>query len=113
MGDLSTLLEKAEQAFDEDEAIALSKKLMEDKFTLQDFLDQLQRVKRMGPIMQVMNMIPGFSKLQAQQPINQDEVEGRLKKVEAIINSMTPAERKNPKILNASRKKRNRARERR
>lgn len=106
MGDLSTLLEKAEQAFDEDEAIALSKKLMEDKFTLQDFLDQLQRVKRMGPIMQVMNMIPGFSKLQTQQPIDQDEVEGRLKKVEAIINSMTAAERKNPKILNASRKKR-------
>lgn len=106
MGDISTLLEKAEEAFDEEEALALQKKLMEDNFTLQDFLDQLQKLRRMGPLGQLMGMIPGLSKAQVQQQINQEDVEKRLKKVEAIINSMTPYERKNPKKLNASRKKR-------
>lgn len=106
MGDISTLLEKAEEAFDEEEATELAKKLMEDKFTLQDFLDQLQRIRRMGPLTQLMGMIPGFSKLQLKQQINQEDVEKRIKKVEAIIKSMTPEERKKPKLLNASRKKR-------
>jgi signal recognition particle subunit SRP54 len=106
MGDINTLLEKAEAAFDEDEATALAQKLMEDKFTLQDFLEQLQRIRRMGPITQLMGMIPGLSKLQLKQQIDQEDVEKRLKKVEAIINSMTAQERKRPKLINASRKKR-------
>lgn len=104
MGDVLTLIEKAEQAFDEKEAMQLQKKLMENQFTLQDFLEQLQKVRKMGPIGQLLNMIPGMGKLQDQ--IDQDQAERQMKRVEAIINSMTMAERENPKLLNASRKKR-------
>src|SRR5215510_9385261 len=104
MGDVLSLIEKAEAEFDEQEAIKLQKKLMENQFTLQDFLEQLQKIRRMGPIGQILNMVPGMSRFQDQ--INQEDVEKRLKKVEAIINSMTPKERSNPRVLNASRKKR-------
>lgn len=104
MGDVLTLIEKAEESFDEEEALRLQKKLMQNDFTLQDFLEQLRKVRKMGPIGQLLNMIPGMGRLQEQ--INQEEMERSLKKVEAIICSMTPAERNNPKILDASRKKR-------
>jgi signal recognition particle subunit SRP54 len=104
MGDVLTLIEKAEQSFDEAEALKLQKKLMQNDFTLQDFLEQLRKVRGMGPIGQLLNMIPGMGRLQDQ--INQEDMERSLKKVEAIICSMTPAERANPKILDASRKKR-------
>ncbi|NWF70666.1 MAG: signal recognition particle protein [Chloroflexi bacterium] len=104
MGDVLSLIEKAEAAFDEKEALALQKKLMENQFTLQDFLEQLQKVKKMGPLGQILNMLPGMSRFQDQ--INQEEMDKRLKRVEAIIRSMTPGERRNPKVLNASRKKR-------
>lgn len=106
MGDIMTLIEKAEAAFDEVEAEKLQKKLMENQFTLQDFLEQLQKIRRMGPISQIMNMIPGMSQLQSQNQMDQETVEKRIKRVEAIINSMTHVERNNPKMLNASRKKR-------
>jgi signal recognition particle subunit SRP54 len=104
MGDVLTLIEKAEAEFDEAEALKLQKKLLENQFTLQDFLEQLQKIKRMGSISQLLGMIPGMSRFQDQ--IDQKEVEQRIKRVEAIINSMTPYERSNPRILNASRKKR-------
>jgi len=104
MGDVLSLIEKAESEFDEEEAIKLQKKLMENQFTLQDFLEQLQKIRRMGPIGQILNMVPGMSRFQGQ--INQEDVEKRLKRVEAIINSMTQKERSNPRVLNASRKKR-------
>jgi signal recognition particle subunit SRP54 len=104
MGDVLTLIEKAEESFDEAEALKLQKKLMQNDFTLQDFLEQLRKVRGMGPIGQLLSMIPGMGRLQEQ--INQEEMERSLKKVEAIICSMTPAERTNPKILDASRKKR-------
>lgn len=104
MGDILSLIERAESAFDEKEALDLQKKLMQNQFTLQDFLEQLQKMKKMGPITQIMGMIPGMSRFQDQ--INQEDVDKRLKKVEAIINSMTKKERNNPKVLNASRKKR-------
>jgi signal recognition particle subunit SRP54 len=106
MGDVMTLIEKAEEAYDEAEAMKLQQKLMKNQFTLQDFLDQLKKIRGMGPIGQIMNMIPGMGRMQLQNQINQEEVEARLKKVEAIINSMTIAERNNPKLLNASRKRR-------
>ncbi len=106
MGDVMTLIEKAEEAFDEVEAMKLQQKLMKNQFTLQDFLDQLKKIRGMGPISQIMNMIPGMNRLQLQNQINEEDVEGRLKKVEAIINSMTLKERNNPKMLNASRKRR-------
>lgn len=106
MGDIMSLIEKTEEMFDEAEAEKLQKKLMENQFTLQDFLEQLQKIRKMGPISQILGMIPGISKMQMQNQINQEDVEKRLKKVEAIINSMTADERKNPKKLNAPRKKR-------
>lgn len=104
MGDVLSLIEKAEEAFDEQEALKLQKKLMENQFTLQDFLEQLQKIKKMGPITQIMGMVPGMDRFRDQ--INQEEADKRMRRVEAIINSMTPGERQNPKILNASRRKR-------
>lgn len=106
MGDVMSLIERAEQLYEEEEAIRLQKKMMENKFTLQDFLEQLQKIRKMGPIAQLMNMMPGFSKLQTQGQINQEEMELRVRKVEAILNSMTRKERERPDILNANRKKR-------
>jgi signal recognition particle subunit SRP54 len=106
MGDVMSLIEKAEEAFDEEEALKLQKKLMENQFTLQDFLEQLQKLRSMGPISQILGMIPGVSRMQMQNQINQEEVEQRIRRVEAIINSMTPAERASPRKLNASRKRR-------
>ena len=104
MGDMLSLIEKAEEAFDEKEALQLQQKLMENQFTLQDFLEQLQKIKKMGPVSQLLGMIPGMDKMRGQ--IDQDEAEKRMKRVEAIINSMTKKERHNPKILNASRRQR-------
>jgi signal recognition particle subunit SRP54 len=104
MGDMLSLIEKAEAEFDEAEAIRLQKKLMQNQFTLQDFLDQLQKVKRMGSISQILGMVPGMNKFRDQ--IDEQAAEQRMKRVEAIINSMTSAERANPKVLNASRRKR-------
>lgn len=104
MGDVMSLIEKAQETYDEREAIKLQEKLMKNQFTLQDFLDQLQKIRKMGSISQILGMIPGMSRLQGQ--INQEDVEKRIKKVEAIIRSMTAKERANPKILDASRKRR-------
>jgi len=79
---------------------------MNNQFTLQDFLEQLQKIKSMGPISKVFGMIPGFDKMRMQGMVDDQDMESRLKMVEAIINSMTLVERNKPKILNASRKKR-------
>lgn len=104
MGDVMSLIEKAEAQFDEAEAEKLQRKLMENQFTLQDFLDQLKKIKKMGPITQLLDMVPGMSRFRDQ--IDQKDMEKRISRVEAIINSMTKKERQNPKILNASRRKR-------
>jgi signal recognition particle subunit SRP54 len=104
MGDVLTLIEKAEAAYDEQEALKLQKKLMQNQFTLQDFLEQLQKIRKMGSFTQMLGMIPGMSRFK--NDIDEEDVEKRLKRVEAIINSMTAAERSNPKILNASRRQR-------
>jgi signal recognition particle subunit SRP54 len=104
MGDVMSLIEKAEEQFDQAEALKLQKKLLENQFTLQDFLEQLQKIKKMGSLQQIMGMIPGMNQLRQQ--VDQADVEKRMKRVEAIIHSMTAAERSNPKVLNASRKKR-------
>ncbi len=104
MGDVLSLIEKAEESFDEEEALRLQKKLMKNQFTLQDFADQLRKLRKMGPITQLLGMIPGMNRLQEQ--ISQEDMERSLRKVEAIISSMTPAERANPKVLNASRRQR-------
>jgi signal recognition particle subunit SRP54 len=106
MGDVLSLIEKAESLYEEEEALLLQQKMMENQFTLQDFLEQLQKIKKMGPITKVFGMLPGFDKAKMQGMVNDQEVEGRLQKVEAIINSMTKEERNKPKILDASRRKR-------
>jgi len=106
MGDIMSLIEKTETLYEEEEALRLQSKIMKNDFTLQDFLDQLQKIRRMGPLGKVLGMIPGMSKLQMQADFNDEDIEKRIKKVEAIINSMTPQERRHPRILKASRKKR-------
>ncbi len=104
MGDVLTLIERAQEEFDEAEAESLQQKMLKDEFTLQEFLDNLRRVRKMGPLGQLLNMLPGMGRLQEQ--VDQEEMEHSLRKVEAIILSMTPAERARPKLLNASRRKR-------
>ncbi|HRO08675.1 MAG TPA: signal recognition particle protein [Saprospiraceae bacterium] len=102
MGDIVSFVERAQEQFDEKEAERLEKKIKKNKFDFNDFLGQLNQIKRMGDIKSLMNMIPGMSKLT--KDINIDDK--AFVKVEAIIHSMTKAERGNPDILNMSRKKR-------
>ncbi|MCL6431620.1 MAG: signal recognition particle protein [Anaerolineae bacterium] len=104
MGDVLTLIEKAEALFDEEQARKMEKKLREASFDLEDFRQQLREVRKMGPLQQVLEMIPGFSQVSRQLPA--DLPEKQLKRIEAIIDSMTPAERRDPQILNGSRKRR-------
>jgi signal recognition particle subunit SRP54 len=104
MGDVLTLIEKAQQSFDQDKALAMQKKMATATFDLNDFLSQLQEVKKMGPISQLLEMIPGLSKLSQQIP--QEATDSQLKMVEAVISSMTMQERRDPAIINASRKRR-------
>ncbi|WP_026487235.1 signal recognition particle protein [Caldanaerobius polysaccharolyticus] len=103
MGDVLTLIEKAEQAYDEKRALELQEKISKQQFTLQDFLEQMQEVKKIGPINQILEMIPGLNQKQLK-GFNVDERE--ISRIEAIIKSMTPEERINPSIINSSRKKR-------
>ena len=103
MGDVLTLIEKAQASFDEKKALELEKKLRTQQFTLDDFLDQLQQIKKMGPISQFLGMLPGMNN-KALKDIQVDEKQ--MVYVEAIIQSMTKKERENPSIINSSRKKR-------
>lgn len=102
MGDVMTLIEKAEQVFDQDEARKMEEKLRRADFTFEDFLDQMQAVKKMGPLSQVLGMMPGMSKL----PLGDQQIDEQLPRVEAIIRSMTREERNNPSVINGSRRKR-------
>lgn len=103
MGDMLTLIEKAQATYDEKKAQELEKKLRKQQFTLEDFLEQMEQLKKMGPLEQILGMIPGLSpaKLKGLQVDEQ-----QLKKTEAIILSMTPEERRRPQIIGASRKQR-------
>jgi signal recognition particle subunit SRP54 len=102
MGDVLTLIEKAESVFDETEAKKMEEKLRKAEFTFEDFLNQLQAVKKMGPLSQVMGMLPGMSKL----PVGGAEMDDQLPRIEAIIKSMTAEERNNPHMIKGSRRKR-------
>jgi signal recognition particle subunit SRP54 len=104
MGDVLTLIEKAQQAYDEKEALALQKKLRRNELTLEDFRDQLRAVRKMGSMGELLGMIPGMKKLTRGVDLNSAEQE--LKQIEAIINSMTNEERRNHLILNGSRRRR-------
>lgn len=103
LGDILTLIEQAQQAFDEEEAMRVAEKIASDRFTLEDFLDQLQQMRKMGSIKKMLGMLPGAAQMK-QQLENFDERE--VDRTEAIIRSMTPGERQNPKILNGSRRMR-------
>ncbi len=102
MGDVVSLVERAQEQFDEEEARKLQKKIAKDQFGFDDFLSQIQQIKKMGNIKDLMGMIPGMGKALKDIDIDDDA----FKHIEAIINSMTPYERKNPQSINASRKKR-------
>ncbi len=104
MGDMLTLIEKAEQVVDEKWAKDMEKKLRTATFTFEDFLEQLQQVKKMGSIGQLMEMIPGLNKMSKRLPEGVDE--RQLKKVEAIVRSMTKEERQRPEIIDGSRRRR-------
>ena len=103
MGDMLSLIEKAEQAFDEKKAAELSRKLRKDEFTLDDFLEQFEQVKNMGSLEDIIGMVPGMNASQLQGAQVDPKAIGRM---EAIIKSMTPYERRKPDVLNASRKRR-------
>ena len=103
MGDVLSLIDKAQQAFDEKQAMELEQKIRQNTFTLEDFLDQMQQIKKMGSIKDLLGMIPGMGGAQLSEADIDDKAMGH---VEAIIYSMTPEERQNPSILNGSRKKR-------
>jgi signal recognition particle subunit SRP54 len=105
MGDVIGLIEKAEAAFDGEGAKNQAAKLMSGKFSLEDFADQLKQLRKMGPLQQIFDMLPGSLGKAAQQVSTQD-AENQLKLTEAIINSMTREERRNPDVLNASRRRR-------
>jgi signal recognition particle subunit SRP54 len=104
MGDVLTLIEKAEASFDEKQVQELKKKVQTATLDLDDFLDQLKAVRKMGPIGQILDMIPGFGKVAGR--LTEGGEEKQLKKVEAIVLSMTPEERRNPSIIGGSRRRR-------
>lgn len=102
-GDVMSLIEKAQEAYDEKDAIALEEKIRQNTFNLDDFLNQMQQMKKMGPLSSLLKMVPGVD---ARALDNANIDERKLDRVEAIIKSMTMSEREKPEIINASRKKR-------
>ncbi len=104
MGDILTLVERAQEVVDVKDAAKLEEKLRTSQFTLEDFLDQLQQVQKMGPLGQLMGMIPGMGGMAREAEAAVDR--GDLRRVEAIIRAMTPRERRDPQILNGSRRRR-------
>jgi signal recognition particle subunit SRP54 len=104
MGDVLSLIEKAEAAIDQDEAERLEEKIRSNEFTLDDFRDQLKTVRKMGPLEQIVGMLPGMGNLKALSENKPDEKQ--ISRIEAIISSMTPDERRKQHIINGSRRKR-------
>jgi signal recognition particle subunit SRP54 len=105
MGDMIGLIEKAEAAFDQQTAQKTADRMMQGQFTLEDWLDQMKQMKKMGPLAQLMDMLPGQLG-QAARQIDPKDIESNFKQTEAIINSMTLKERRDPDLLNASRRRR-------
>ncbi|MEK7806564.1 MAG: signal recognition particle protein, partial [Chloroflexota bacterium] len=105
MGDVLTLIEKAQEAVDEKQAREMERKFRQASFDLEDFLQQIQSVKKMGPLSQIMEMIPGMSQLGKRIPAAELD-DSHVKKIEAMIRSMTPEERRHPELINGSRRRR-------
>ncbi|HWK09295.1 MAG TPA: signal recognition particle protein [Vicinamibacterales bacterium] len=106
MGDVLSLIEKAEEAVSQEDAEKLEKKIRLDEFTLEDFRDQLRTIRKMGPLEQIIGMLPGMGALKELKQARQQVDDKQLLRVEAIINSMTPKERRNHQIINGQRRKR-------
>ncbi|MCS7220511.1 MAG: signal recognition particle protein [Anaerolineae bacterium] len=104
MGDVLSLIERAEATLDRERAEQMGRRLIKGEFDLEDFLTQLREVKKLGPLSQLLEMLPGFSRLSKQ--ITPEVTDKQMKVIEAIISSMTPEERRKPEIINASRKRR-------
>ena len=104
MGDVLTLIEKAQSAVDAKKAVELERKLRKNEYTLEDFLEQIRQMRSLGPLNQIMDMIPGFGKVKGLQGLEVNEKD--VRRTEAIVLSMTKEERRNPAILNGSRRKR-------
>jgi signal recognition particle subunit SRP54 len=104
MGDVLSLVEKVQETVDQAEAEAAAKRLMENRFTLEDFRNQLEQIKKMGPIGQLLQMVPGAGQMAGAAQAAVDS--GEMKRIEAIIDSMTADERRRPDIIKASRRRR-------
>ena len=104
MGDVLTLIEKAEASLDREKAMAAGEKFLSATFTLEDFLEQMQEMRKMGPISQLMEMIPGFAQVSPQ--VSAELTDQQFKRVEAVISSMTREERRDPRVINSSRRRR-------
>jgi len=103
MGDILSLIEKAQEAVDEKQAEALEKKLRESKFDLNDFLEQMQQIKKLGPLENILKLLPGVNS----KMLDEVDIDPKIMAhKEAIVRSMTPAERRDPSLLNGSRRKR-------
>jgi signal recognition particle subunit SRP54 len=102
MGDIVTFVEKAQQQFDQEKAVKLEQKLRKSQLTLEDFLEQLREIKKMGPLSQVIGMLPGMNRMPADVQVD----DNALVRIEAVIQSMTPDERSRPSIINGSRRRR-------
>ena len=105
MGDVLSLVEKAQEVVDEKQAMATAQKMMKNQFTIEDFLAQIQQMKKLGGMESLLGMLPGMGQLKKQLK-NMTPPDEEMKKIEAIIHSMTAQERQNPKILNGSRRSR-------
>ncbi|HEY73910.1 MAG: signal recognition particle protein [Chloroflexi bacterium] len=104
MGDMLTLIERAEATFDQEQMERMERKVREASFDLEDFLEQFQQIKQMGPMSQILDMVPGMGQLAAD--LSPEDADREFKRVEAIIFSMTPEERRKPRIIKGSRKRR-------
>ena len=104
MGDVLTLIEKAQENLDMDSAQEMGARMLEGQFDLDDFLKQMKQIKKMGSLTNLLGMVPGLNKIKNE--VDEDELNAQLKFTEAIISSMTLDERHNPRLLNASRKRR-------
>ena len=105
MGDMMSLIEKAQENYDEEKSAELERKMKKNEFTLEDFLDQIGQIKKMGGLAKIMDMMPGMNS-KAMKDVDMESGEKEFIQMEAIIQSMTKDERKNPSLLNASRRKR-------
>jgi signal recognition particle subunit SRP54 len=104
MGDVLTLIERAQESMDQEKSMSAAKRLMKGEFDLEDFLQQMQQMRKIGPFSQLLDMIPGFNRMS--KDIAPDVTEQQMRRIEAIISSMTREERRHPEVINGNRKRR-------